>query len=361
MIKQSDETAAPLVLSKQTERTKARPAAKPRNTRATIALLIALLSVGLHFQPFLKAQFERAARSQPWIADLARQLEPMVPQLAGGADTPASASTLAASLPAADLGAGYEEVRASLVELGQAVERLEAAATGYVSADALADVRTELTELAQVQDKLHAEAAAHVAQVEAMVAEHDRRLAATQQSPMASLIVARLALVTANGAVSAHEVEQLSAVATLVPAVSETVATLKVLSGQDILSMSALRDQFLNQQEAALSAARSAQLEWWEAGLSSVQTTASDWGLARPQHHSKDDIAMENAAHRLDAGDLQGALFELEAASPEIKDALRLWLDQAQLRVTFDETLLQLVDGLIRQDGKPAASASSDG
>lgn len=361
MTKQSADTAAPLVLSRPTERPKVRQPAKRGNALAVIALVIGLASIALQFQAPILSQIERAAGSQPWVRELYQMLAPMVPKSEVAAVTPVPETTEAASQAATDFGAAYDDIRASLAALGQAVERLDEAALDDVTADDLAEVKSQLTVLAEAQATVQGQTAQQIGQVEALLADHDRRLAVVQQSPMASLMVARVALVSATGTVSAREVELLATAAALDPALSESVATLKVLAGQDIVSLAALRDQFADQREAALSAARSAQLEWWEAGLSSVQTTASDWGLAGPRHHSKDDIAVENAAHRLDVGDLTGALFELEAASPEIKDALRLWLDQAQLRVTFDETLLQLVDALIHREGKSPGSSSSGG
>lgn len=335
------------------------PERTPRGRGLTaLALLAALVGVGLHFHPHILGQAEKFTGPQPWINNIEEFLTYRRPQpLSVAAPEQSGAATNAATGQSGEL----DTILASLAALRGKIEHLEAEPPAAKLMAELARVRQDLDSLSQRQAASEKAAMQQLQRIETVLGQHDQRLAVATAPQVGALLVARLALVSVNRAMTATDVEQLTGVAALDPALSEAVATLKVLAGQDIPSLAALRSQFEAARTPALSEARSTQLPWWQVGISSARSTMSDWGIARPLQESKDELIVTQAQRRLDLGDIRGALFELDSASPELKNALTLWLDQAHLRLSLDDALFQLVDSMISGAGGQQPSLQGNG
>lgn len=328
-----------------------------RNGLALLALSAAVAAVAIQFHPLILGQLRQVLGPQPWISTIEGALSPR-PALGAAATAEFSGNgdeAVAAAL------AELETLRTETADLKAAVAQLEQGAALVVRPEDLAALQSKLDAQAQAGVALNEQMAQQLRQVAADLATVEQRLSVAQPSHLASLLVARMALVNSTRTLTAEEVEQLASVAAVDPALSEVVATLKVLAGQPIYSFAALRERFAAEHEAALEYARGAQLQWWESGLSSAHSTMANWGLTRPVEESKDDLVVAEAMRLLDLNNLRGALFQLDSASPELKEALAQWRDQAQLRQTFDDTLLQLVDILISRDVRQQIKPTSDG
>lgn len=321
-----------------------------------LALLVAVAALAVQFHLPILNGFRSILGPQPWISAVEQALSPT--------------QAMPEALPAIAEGQSYEggettaemaELSALAFDLRRSVEQLEEAFASSVKADDLASLQSRLDAVTQAQIAQSDQAAKQAMEIAASVADLKKRLSVAQPSPLASLLVARIALVNANRTLSTAEVDQLAMAVSMDPVLSELVATLKVLAGQEIHSLSALRERFAAERDEAVAIARSAQLQWWESGLTSAQSTMAEWGLSRPVKGGKDDLVVNEAMRLLDLNDLRGALLQLEAASPELRSALASWLDQAHLRQSFDETLLQLVDALISRNGMQAVAVPANG
>jgi exonuclease VII small subunit len=161
------------------------------------------------------------------------------------------------------------------------------------------------------------------------------------------LVAARIALRHAAGSLDRNDAAVLAKLAADEPSLIEPVARLKVLADRDIPTLSALRDAYHEQRQAAAAMARRARLDWWQVPVSYARSGLSDWGMSRPAAEEKDQAVIRSVSDELDAGRLERALFELQAGSLELRAELSSWESAARLRLALDQAILEIVDGVL--------------
>jgi hypothetical protein len=173
------------------------------------------------------------------------------------------------------------------------------------------------------------------------------RLEAISSSNDLSLLATRIVLSTAMGSVDSADIDALITRAPLQPALTQPLTELKTLSGADIPTFSALRESFLAREQSAISAVRASREEWWELPVSYARYKLSDFGMSQPPEKDKDQAVTAAVIHKLNSGHLEQALTELKAGSAELQKELSGWTKGAELRLTLDRTILQVVDALL--------------
>ena len=163
------------------------------------------------------------------------------------------------------------------------------------------------------------------------------------------LIAARIALRHAVGALDRNDAAVLADLAAEERSLIEPIARLRVLADQDIPTISALRDSYHERRQAAAATARRARLDWWQVPVSYARSGLSDWGISWPGAEEKDQAVIRFVSDELDAGRLERALFELQAGSLELRTELSSWESAARLRLALDQTVLEIVDGVLNR------------
>jgi hypothetical protein len=174
---------------------------------------------------------------------------------------------------------------------------------------------------------------------------------------MASLLAARLALLSVSRGLRPDDLEAMTAAAAADPAMSDIVAKLKVLAEQNIPPTSLLRERFPALAHTALLQATREQLGWWDSSVFAVRSSLSDLGVGVNAEERKDSLVIDEAIKQLDLGRLQQALFEIDAGSPELKSMLSGWINDSRQRLAIDDGLLQLFNLLltrVRTNSTPA-------
>lgn len=299
------------------------------------------------------ARDERRAAFPGWIAlaivmSSAALLIQLVPELQRQIQEIAAASPFAAVLSGSGAthdasSGGMGRLESELARIEQSVVSLRAAASpGEDSSKALRQVQDRITALERATQSLRSETEASVAQIRTVIDD-------IAMPGELALIAARIALRHAAGSLDGKDVNVLAALAADEPSLIEPVARLKVLADQDIPTLSALRDRFHRQQQDAAATARRARLDWWEVPVSYARSGLSDWGISRPAAEEMDQAVTRSVADELDAGRLERALFELHAGSLELRAELSNWESAARLRLALDDTVLEIVDGVLNR------------
>jgi hypothetical protein len=163
------------------------------------------------------------------------------------------------------------------------------------------------------------------------------------------LIVARIVLRHASNSLERHDIDTLAALAGSHPLLTEPVAQLKSLALEDVPTVAALRDAFRERRNAAQEAARRARMQWWEVPVDYARTGLSDIGISKSAAIDQDRNVIEQIGRELDSGRLDKALLEMQAASQELQSELSAWASAARLRVSLDQAVLLVIDGLLEQ------------
>lgn len=301
-------------------------AAAPREARApfpgwtALAVILSSAALLIQFTPALQRQIQEITGASPFASVLP----------GSGADH---------GSPSADAS----RLESQLLRIEQSVASLEAAASSNEDAS---------NALQQVQDRITALEGAVKAfrsDMEASVLRLRTVIDGVVKPGELPLIAARIALRHAAGALDRDDAAVLAALAADEPSLVEPVARLKVLADQDIPTLSALRDRYHEQQQAAAAMARRARLDWWQVPVSYARSGLSDWGISSPAVEEKDQAVIRSVSDELDAGRLERALFELQAGSQELRAELSSWESAARLRLALDETVLEIVDGVLNQ------------
>ena len=85
----------------------------------------------------------------------------------------------------------------------------------------------------------------------------------------------------------------------------------------------------------------------------------SDWGISRPAAEAKDEDVIRTVSEELDSGRLEQALLELQAGSFELRTELSSWESAARLRLALDQTVLEIVDGVLNRLSSVAGMPTS--
>lgn len=284
------------------------------------AIVMSSAALLLQFTPALQRQIQEFAAVSPLATVLSRN----------GAEGHSSSR---------DLG----RLESELSRIGQSVASLTvAASSGENAMKAVQQVQDRIAALERATQASRSETEMSIAQIRKVIDD-------VAMPGELALIAARIALRYAAGALDGSDVTVLAALAADEPSLIEPVARLKVLADQDIPTLGALRDRFHKKQQAAAAIARRARLDWWEVPVSYARSGLSDWGISRPAAEEMDQAVTRSVADELDAGRLARALFELHAGSLELRAELSSWESAARLRLALDETVLEIVDGVLNR------------
>jgi len=257
-------------------------------------------------------------------------------------------------------GNGGDQVSSSIVRLEKDVARLEQSTT-LLKAAALTGEETSKT-LLNIQERiktLEGEAQGLRDEMEASVEQIRKAVDHVARPGELPLIAARIAMRHAAGALDRNDAAALAELAAEEQSLIEPVARLKVLADQDIPTLGALRDIYHERRQAAAATAGRARLDWWQVPVSYARSGLSDWGISRPAAEEKDQDVIRTVSDELDAGRLEKALFELQAGSLELRTELSSWESAARLRLTLDETVLEIVDGVLNRLSSVAGTPAS--
>lgn len=237
------------------------------------------------------------------------------------------------------------QTEATRLELAQATEAMR-----QVGAQ-VSDVESKVAGISKDLEVSRSESTAATSrlssQIDSLSSSHD-----------ASLLATRIALSTSMGSVDSADIDALITRAQLNSSLTQALTELKALAGADIPTFDALRDALLARERSTISAVRASRMEWWELPVSYARYTLSDLGMSQPPEEEKDQVILDRVIHKLNNGRLEAALRELEAGSSELQKQLSTWTSAAELRVTFDRTLLQVVDALLDQQTAQKSPAS---
>jgi hypothetical protein len=247
-------------------------------------------------------------------------------------------------------GNGRDRVSSSTAKLESDVARLEQSIAS-IKAAVSPDQETTKT-LQKIQDHIDAvegEVKALRVEMEASAAQIRKAVDNVTKPGELPLIAARIALRHAAGALDRNDSAVLAGLAAEERTLIEPVARLRVLADQDIPTLSALRDSYHERRQAAAANARHARLDWWQVPVSYARSGLSDWGISQPAAEEKDQAVILSVSDELDAGRLEQALFELQAGSLELRTELSSWESAARLRLALDQTVLEIVDGVLNR------------
>ena len=257
-------------------------------------------------------------------------------------------------------GNGGDLVPSSTARLERDVARLEQS-TASLKAAALAGEETSKT-LLNIQERiqtLESEAKALRKEMEVSTEQIRKAVDHVVRPGELPLIAARIALRHAAGALDRNDVALLAELAAEEHSLVEPVARLKVLADQDIPTLGALRDNYLDRRKAAAATAGRARLDWWQVPVSYARIGLSDWGISRPAAEAKDEDVIRTVSEELDSGRLEQALLELQAGSFELRTELSSWESAARLRLALDQTVLEIVDGVLNRLSSVAGMPTS--
>lgn len=327
---------------------------------ATLALLVAIAAIAVPFYPDLRLAAETYLGPVAWL-----------PERIGLAPVrmvdPASGSTPAPVIMPPE----FAEMQASIAKLSGDVALLDAAKNE--ASVSLKSSEEAAKQMAALQSKLSAletsvtagnvemKAAvsgnqAAIAELQAGVSALTKRYADLSAPGDAPLLAAKLTLLAVNGTLAPEDIDPLAGLVGSDPALADAAAQVKALTGGDVLTVDALQTQFSAAKDGALQRARRLQLTWLEAGLSTAHALLSDLGFTRPHAEEKDELVIAEATRQMNNGRLERALFELQAASPELRQQLAPWISAAQLRINLDTSIQQLIDGLMQRQTKTMGS-----
>ena len=384
------------VMSQPTEETSRQAPLRSGNKRGTLALLLSVIALGRLFYPAIRQGVITVAGPQRWLP---AQL-PYVSRLPAGPDAKLLAADLAGSVSVleeqlANLEASIAELReaaaantdaASIQALEQRLIGLKDQFVALDARDATSDVEVRnqfsqldrrLADLANtdaagiqmleqrltgLKDQfvaLDARDATSDVALKNQISKLDQRLADTAAPEMASLLAARLALLSISRGLRPDDLDAITAAAAADPAMSDIVAKLKVLAEQNIPPTSLLRERFPALAHTALRQATREQLGWWDSSVFAVRSSLSDLGVGVGADESKDSLVIDEANKQLDLGRLQQALFEIDGGSPELKSILSGWINDARQRLAIDDGLLQLVNLLLMRVTTTSAAAGA--
>lgn len=254
----------------------------------------------------------------------------------------------------AELKTVVSSYQAQLAELKSATSDLQTQ-LGEIQSS-VSSHQAQLGELKSVASGLQAQLGEIKSGMEKL-AEAYAKLSAPDNGP---LLAAKLVLLSVNGALAPEDIDPLARLVGADPALAEAAARVRTLTGEDVLTVAALQAQFEAIKNMALERARRLQLTWLESGLSTAHAVLADLGLTHPQSEEKDELVIAEATREMNNGRLGRALFELQAASPELRQQLAAWTSAAQLRINLDTSLQQLIDGLMERQAKPAGAPPAD-
>lgn len=337
----TDQSKATDPVSNASEDHSPTPAPVVRETRSgalpILAVLLAATAIALPFYSHIRDTVERHAGPLPWLP---RELVPTQ-----------SSPLLQATGTAVSTGnerVALAQVQADIAELKTSVAQIvEVKAEAAASLKAAQEAGAGMTALSNRVDAAEAAAAQKNKELSTSVADLSAALSKLATPSEAPLVAARLVLLSVNGELAPQDIEQLTGLVSADPALAEIAGQLRALAGESIPTITALQVQFNAIKDSALQKALTSRLGWMESGLSLAHETLSEFGLLRPGAEEKDQVVILEAARQIDSGKLGKALFELQAASPELRQLLAPWISAAELRVTLDKTLQQLIDGLL--------------
>ena len=191
---------------------------------------------------------------------------------------------------------------------------------------------------------------AETAEIKAGISRLDANFAKLTSPNDAALIAARMTLLAVSGALTPDDIDPLARLVGSDPTLAEAAAQVRTLAGEDVLTVAALQAQFDAVKDAALERARRLQLSWLQSGFSAAHTMLADLGFMRPNAEGKDELVIAEASRQMSNGRLGRVMFELQAASPELRQQLAPWMSAAQLRVNLDTSLQRLIDGLLQRN-----------
>ena len=334
------------VMSQPTEETSRQAPLRSGNKRGTLALLLSVIALGLLFYPAIRQGVITVAGPQRWLP---AQL-PYVSRLPAGPD---------AKLLAADLAGSVSVLEEQLANLEASIAELREAAAANTDAASIQALEQRLIGLKDQFVALDARDATSDVALKNQISKLDQRLADTAAPEMASLLAARLALLSISRGLRPDDLDAITAAAAADPAMSDIVAKLKVLAEQNIPPTSLLRERFPALAHTALRQATREQLGWWDSSVFAVRSSLSDLGVGVGADESKDSLVIDEANKQLDLGRLQQALFEIDGGSPELKSILSGWINDARQRLAIDDGLLQLVNLLLMRVTTTSAAAGA--
>lgn len=311
-----------------------------------LALLIALIALLIPNYVPVRQTVERYAGPLPWLPRHFTEAD-----LSTAAAITASEPSIAAELAA--FQSQIDGLTDGLVVLREADQRTSAS---------LADLLSEVEKAAKIDKQIYATKEDAKRSEEALsrsvarLEESYSLLSAPLERP---LIAAKLVLLAANGTLTPSNVEVLATAVGTDPALTAAAARLKTLASEDVPTYAALFAAFRERAPGAADAARRLRESGWDSVVGSVNSFLSQLSLGGPTDDDKDSIVLIQATRQLDNGRLSRAVFELQAASPELRHELASWISAAELRMSFDAALMDIVNGLLKQTPTPSSNASA--
>jgi exonuclease VII small subunit len=284
----------------------------------TLAIIMSSATLLVQFTPSLQRQIMEITGSGPSTT-----------VLVGNASDPVSSSTA--------------RLESDVAGLEQSIASLEAAA--------LAGEETSKT-VRMIQERINVvegEVKALRVEMEASAEQIRKAVDSVARPGELPLIAARIALRHAAGALDKNDAAVLAELAAEEQSLIEPVARLRVLADQDIPTLGALRDSYHDRRHSAAATAGRARLDWWQFPVSYARSGLSDWGVSQPAAEEKDQDVIRTVSDELDAGRLEQALFELQAGSLELRTELSSWESAARLRLALDQTVIEIVDGVLNR------------
>ena len=269
------------IISQLAVETARQAARRSGDKRGTLALLLSIVALGLLFYPAIRHGAIMVAGPQRWLP---AQL-PYVSRIPANPDAKLLASSVSV----------FEE---QLANLEASISEVRQAAAANTDAASIHALEQRLTALMDQFVALDARDATSDNAVKNQISQLDRRLADTAAPEIASLLAARLALLSVSPGLRPDDLDAITAAAAADPAMSDIVAKLKVLAEQNIPPASLLWERFSALAQSALLQATREQLGWWDSSVFAVRSTLSDLGVGGGADESKDTLVIAECLSR---------------------------------------------------------------
>ncbi|MEI7601767.1 MAG: hypothetical protein WCJ41_20930 [Aestuariivirga sp.] len=269
------------IISQPAVETARQAARRSGDKRGTLALLLSIVALGLLFYPAIRHGAIMVAGPQRWLP---AQL-PYVSRIPANPDAKLLASSVSV----------FEE---QLANLEASISEVRQAAAANTDAASIHALEQRLTALMDQFVALDARDATSDNAVKNQISQLDRRLADTAAPEIASLLAARLALLSVSPGLRPDDLDAITAAAAADPAMSDIVAKLKVLAEQNIPPASLLWERFSALAQSALLQATREQLGWWDSSVFAVRSTLSDLGVGGGADESKDTLVIAECLSR---------------------------------------------------------------